>query len=279
MGMEPFDYLTYKRNKQKVKKTESLSKKEKMIVSGTCIGTFVVFFVFVMGFIASKSSKIDIEYGRLGENPNTPIETQNSENGEEMPVREKYTIDKRLFLIQQEEHGPSESKVVEKAAEQSEVISKDQFKEIKTNNEEVVQKAEKQVLAKKPQETQTENPIKPDIDTTKNIVVGENKIAIKPKLPVKPQTTATQPAKQLVTTAGALDLQLAPSKVLVGKFSTFEEARTAQEKVPEIPGASPFIKKLNGYYTVQVGAYASFDMAKVIAGKLKSKGLDVWIYQ
>lgn len=271
MGMEPFDYLTYKRNKIKNTK-ESVVKKDKFIVAAVCFTTFLVIFLFVMSFIASKSAKIDIEYGRLGKNTTNPAEIENkmaenyNEQDETLERREKYTIDKRLFLISQEEKGPSESKVVSPPKEQAEVISKKEFEIIKTNSDEVVQKAEKQIALKPPVvvEENKENINPAPIQT------GTTKAVIKPKLPVKPE----------VKPLGAFEAGVVPSKVLIGRYSTIEEARKAQTALTNVPdGVVPFVKRINNYYSLQIGAFDSFDMAKAVAGKFKAKGYDVWILQ
>ncbi len=273
MGMEPFDYLTYKRNKTESKTKKPIiliDKKERGLVLSLCIGTFVLFFIAVMFFIASKTAKMDIEYNIYGGNSLDTTETVvNEDNKEEV----KPTIDKRLFLIQQEENGPSESRVITKDKDHSEVISKEQFEEIKSNREEVIKKAEKQEFLNQPQanEAKNEEVIKPTIiDESKNIIVGENKISIKPRLPLQPQV------KQM----SELTIPVVSSKVLVGRFATIEEAREAQKSLSTVvAGVYPFVKKINDVYSVQVGAFESFDAAKQIAGKLKSRGFDVWILQ
>lgn len=67
MGMEPFDYLTYKKNKFKRPKN-TIDNKHKIIIASICILTFIFCFFMVFNIISSKTSKIDIEYGRLGVN-------------------------------------------------------------------------------------------------------------------------------------------------------------------------------------------------------------------
>lgn len=268
MGMEPFDYLTYKRKKMEeggsaeLPKKRVYSAKEKALALG-CIITFFCCFIFATMYVGSKSSKIDIEYGRLGKNQNKMTEFKDEIDGEEVTRKEKITVDKRLFIIQQEERGPSESKIIEKNKD-SEVISNNEFNEIKTKNEEYLnnqnQKEEDKTEAKQPEQ------IKP-------VVV--NKVAIKPKLPVATVLPEGN-TKVSVKSVGGLDANTPVSKVLVGKYSTMEEAKKAQEKMPDVPS---FVKKINGYYTLQVGSYESYEVAKATAGRLKLKGFDSWIYQ
>ena len=266
--MEPFDYLTYKRNKT-LSKTTQMKTKDKKAIGIICAVTFVSIFILAMVFIASKSSKIDIEYGRMGKIEES-IEQPETEDGEieEDENLHKFTIDKRLFLIQQEEKGPSESRVVEKK-DQAEVISREEFNNLKTNSEEVVKTAEKQLSLKppvnKPQnETETLQP------KQEEQIINQPKPIIKPKLPVKPT----------VTPLGAIEAPNVVSKVLVGKFYSLEDARKAKDSMQALPeGVSPFVRKVSTYYAIQVGSYDSFDYAKAIASKLKIQGYDVWILQ
>lgn len=269
MGMEPFDYLTYKRNKT-FSKAAVEKKKDKKAVGIICAVTFVSIFILAMIFIASKSSKIDIEYGRMGkvEQEIEKMETENNEIEEDENLH-KFTIDKRLFLIQQEEKGPSESRVVEKK-EQGEVISREEFNNLKTNSEEVIKTAEKQLamnlVQNKPQTEQKEKTAPKQETTTPE----QNKVTMKPKLPVKP----------VVTPLGALETPNVASKVLIGKYYSLEDARKVKDTITNLPeGVSPFVRKVSTYYAIQVGSYDSFDYAKAIASKLKAQGYDVWILQ
>ncbi len=276
MSMEPFDYLTYKQNKNR-NKQENNSKKDKLLIGAVCFATFACIFIFVMMFIASKSSKIDIEYGRLGRENISETGIENNEEYDSEETGERFTIDKRLFLIRQEEKGPSESRVV-KQDDRAEVISKEEFDLLKTNNEQVVKTAEKQ-LALKPQTVseqagKTEDIIVPDNIQEKTVAqsaqTSDTRAAIKPKLPVNPG----------VQTMSSFSVPVVPSKVLIGRFQTPEEARSVQASLTGlVDGTIPFIRKINIYYTVQVGSYENFDAAKTVASKLKLKGYDVWILQ
>ena len=70
------------------------------------------------------------------------------------------------------------------------------------------------------------------------------------------------------------------SKVLIGKYSTFEDARAAQNSVREYnQGTTPFIRKVGDIYALQVGSYQDLTTAKQIASKFRAQNFDVWIYQ
>ena len=70
------------------------------------------------------------------------------------------------------------------------------------------------------------------------------------------------------------------SKVLVGRYQTFEEANILQNDIKKRnPGLTPFVRKVGNVYSVQMGSYQDFAIAKEQASKLRAKGFDVWIYQ
>ena len=70
------------------------------------------------------------------------------------------------------------------------------------------------------------------------------------------------------------------SKVLIGKYSTCEDARAAQNSVREYnQGTTPFIRKVGDIYALQVGSYQDLTTAKQIASKFRAQNFDVWIYQ
>lgn len=258
--MEHFDYLTYKQNKNEEKQQiKKYTKEEKMLALGIWAGTFAVVFVLAILFIASRTSKIDIEYGRLGKDTEkgSLVGLQEEENGEEITRKERFTVDKRLFLIQQEEKGPSKSKMVGKSQDQSEVISTNTFNEIKTKNSELAKKNTEE--NKEIKQESTLNPTNP------------TKAIIKPKLPVSEQNTSSVNVQPL----GALDVPKLTSKVLIGKYPTIEEVRKVQNSLPE----PTFVKKINNYYTLQVGSYESSEVAKSVASKLKMQGYNTWILQ
>lgn len=263
--MDEFDYLSYKQNKtEDRKKAKKYSKEEKVVALSIWAGTFAAVFILAIIFISTKSSKIDIEYGRLGKDTEkgAVVEYQDEEDGEEIIRKERFTVDKRLFLIQQEEKGPSKSKVVSKDVEQSEVISTNTFNEIKTKNNEI---------AKKTNETAPSN-VQNSTDTVNNSAVNNsNKVKIKPKLPLDTQNTLSEQPKPI----SAIEAPKVTSKVLIGRFATIEDAKKYQQKISE----PTIIKKMNNTYTIQVGVYENSSVAKNVAGRLKMQGHDVWIFQ
>ena len=261
--MEPFDYLTYKKNKTEEEATQrTYTKEEKRLAIAIWIGTFAFMFVFVFCLVASRTSKIDIEYGRMGnKDRQVSYEVQDEETGENVTKKNKFTIDKRLFLIQQEEKGPSESKTLAKTPEQAEVISNKKFDEIKTNNKEILNKQEETKETVNKSEAQAQ------------AVSVQNKVAIKPKLPLPSENETSNLGVKAI---GAIDTPKLTSKVFVGKYISIEDARKVQAELSDTP---TFLKKINNHYTLQVGSFDSFDTAKSTAAKLKMRGFDAWIYQ
>lgn len=70
------------------------------------------------------------------------------------------------------------------------------------------------------------------------------------------------------------------SKVLIGKYATFEDARSAQDSVREYNnGTTPFIRKVGDIYALQVGSYQDLTVARQVASKFRAQNFDVWIYQ
>ena len=267
--MEPFDYLAYKKNKDKNTKIRKYTEEEKRLACLIWIGTFFVVFVTVIIIVASKTGKIDIEYGRLGKNPSVEVEVVDEDDGEIVTRKEKFTVDKRLFLIQQEEKGPSKSKAVEKTNEQSEVISNEEFNEIQASNSQYLNKKEDKKEDKKEEDKKSSSAEKTQ---TPKAQPASQKASLKGKLPVSEKNE-----KQVtIKPESALQAPKITSKVLVGKYYSIEDARKAQSS---FGAEQALIKKINNYYTVQVGVFENYNVAKSLAVKLKAQGYDSWIFQ
>lgn len=63
------------------------------------------------------------------------------------------------------------------------------------------------------------------------------------------------------------------SKIYIGQFSDMQKAVELQTNIMN-SGLSvmPIVKEVNGYYTVQAGAFTSYDSAKLLADKLIAAG-------
>lgn len=282
MSMEPFDYLSYKKNKMPNKhQAKEAVKAGKLKTMTVCVVTFFAILFPMLLFISSKSSKMDIEYGRLGNQQDSPYghsdntvsgeensDDNNEDNTEDDVKPAKYTIDKRLFLIMQEEKAPSISRVLQKDKEQAEVISQEQFDRIKSNSSDVAgKKSETDKEETKYDTKEAENNQPPETTMPTATVL---KPVIKPKIMPAPTT------KPIVK----YDMQTPLSKVLIGRYTTPDEAKEIQAKLSSvIQGRSPYIKRIGAHFSIQVGAYDNFETAKSIAARLQARGFEAWILQ
>ncbi len=267
--MEPFDYLSYKQSKMGISPAQSNErrkvqiKKSGKLIYYVCFISFISFFLVFFNVISSRTSKIDIEYGRFGQNNEPVFKMQNDTelNKEETEETEQNLnhkeVDNRLYLISQEEKGPSISKPKDTKI-QNEIISKKNFEEIKSNNSNKITDFKQNAPT-----PQTDKP------------------ALKGKLPVRTTASTSQTQTQTVVPKplSALEQPITSSKVLIGRFSTLAEAREIQNNVGSVSNSSPFVKKINNYYSIQVGSYDNYETAKEQAAKYKSKGFDAWILQ
>jgi len=70
------------------------------------------------------------------------------------------------------------------------------------------------------------------------------------------------------------------NKVMVGNYSDLTEARrVSQELTDSNLNVTPFIKEVNGTYSLQVGTFSSPQKAAKLAGDLKKRNLDTRIVQ
>ncbi len=207
------------------------------------IATFIIMFIIIVISIMKYSSKMDIEYSKKEiklNNTFSPLQHDASSN-QNYENEKQLKIDKRLLLIQQEENAPSEAKIISTERLYNEVIDP-----VHLENNKKIEKEEKiQEFVNKIEESEQEHPEKsatPIIPENKNITIM--------------------------------------SKVLVGRFSSFEDAQRLQGVIKAKDASlSPYVKKVGDVFTVQLGSYQDFNIAKNQANILKAKGLDVWIYQ
>ncbi len=248
------DYFEYKRNKiqSTAEKTKKPISKINFLIQ-LFIVTFIVMFIIIAISIMKYSSKVDIEYTK-GELSSNNIEVGQNYNYD--PADDKQgKIDKRLILIQQEENAPSEARIIEKDVNnvETEVIDP---KHLELNKK--IEKEEKKQKA--------QNLIIPDKEENKLVsalgeITNRKKEREEPILPEQNNVTIM-------------------SKVLIGKYATFEDAQAMQNEIKtKDPTHTPFVRKIGEVYSVQMGSYQDFEIAKKQAQALKAKGLDVWIYQ
>lgn len=96
---------------------------------------------------------------------------------------------------------------------------------------------------------------------------------------IKKIETKTEKEMEPAQSTGASDI-VTYSKVLIGKYPSFEEARAAQDEVRNInQGSTPFIRKVGDVYALQVGSFQDISVARNVAAKFRAANFDVWIYQ
>lgn len=253
MDFNSSGYFAYKKNKLQSELKEA--RKPISRISFLCqlfIATFVVMFIIIVITIMKYSSKMDIEYtkGELQFVNSTLTNTAgHNVSYSDDDIRQR-KIDKRLILIQQEENAPSEARIINKPKTQLEVIDSSHVEKNKK-----LEKIEKQEKLNKLNE-----------EKNSKLTTIMEEVKLQKKIPVENNYVDNN-----VTVM---------SKVLLGRYSTFEEAQKMQKQIKANNASlQPFVKKVGNVYCVQMGSYQDFAQAKIHAQKLSAKGLDVWIYQ
>lgn len=242
MNFNTSNYFAYKRQKAHAMIKEPQKPMSKVtFIFQLFIATFIIIFVAIVIFIMKYSSKIDIEYSK-GEMLINQEEINNAPTSySNFNDDEQRTIDKRLILIQQEENAPSEARIVDKK------------KEVIIDPKHI----QKETIRETKQKTKTKQEVH-------NIIIED----VKNGTSTHAEETPTSKNITIV------------SKVLIGRYPTIEQAQKAQNQLKtNHPSLSPFIKKFGDTYSIQMGSYHDFQIAKYQAQILKSNGYDVWIFQ
>ena len=250
MDFDSSSYLAYKKNKiQKEIETDKKPISRFSFLLQLFVATFIVIFIIIVISIMKYSSKVDIEYSQ-GELQLADGVTNNIPNYAPIEEEPQRKIDKRLILIQQEENAPSEARIIEKSPMQPEVISQKHIEESK-----LIEKHQQEV-----QNTQKNTENNSKISSLIEEVKLQNKI----------------PVEELAQDANVTIM----SKVLIGRYMTFEEAQKLQTQIKaKNSSLQPFVRKVGNVFSVQMGAYQDFSIAKKHAQVLRNQGFDVWIYQ
>jgi len=270
-GSTSSDYLTYKKSKMnptRVQRVEKRVEKIRRILKLSFV-TFCIMFICVVIFIKKYAKRIDIEYGRHGAeiSKNSDNSAINDNYFNETYDSDKRTIDKRLILIQEEENAPSESRVLPQDRDKNEVMNLEHFEKLKSMDEEfedfdkpVQDNVQKPVNS--PQAASAQKPAEINANLPANTTAGSD-------LNVEAQ-------------GNFAPIELAPKaniKVLIGRYSTFDEAKNAQANIKNVKKIAPFVRKIDNVYCLQIGSYTSMDVARSVAGSYNKDGFDVWIYQ
>lgn len=228
------------------------------------VATFLIIFVLIVVAIVKYTSKINIDPPKESSESSIEDVSGYMDNTNE----EQKTIDKRLIMLQQEENAPSEAKIIQndKQKNNDEIIDPKHIEDIKKYEKTEKFDKENSKLVKKeaplPEKTKGNVLLPVTLPNEQN----HSAKALKPHI----KTENYEPESNITIM----------SRVLVGKFQTFEDAQKLQRDIKESnPASSPYVKKVSEVYTVQMGSYKDFSVAKSQASALKAKGWDVWIFQ
>lgn len=86
------------------------------------------------------------------------------------------------------------------------------------------------------------------------------------------------PKTETVEKPAPKEVKPAFSKVLIGRYQSFEEAKEAQAELKAENGTTTFIRKMGDIYSLQIGSYTNENLAQEVADKYSGK-YSVWILQ
>jgi len=198
------------------------------------ITTFLIMLVFFIGAAKHITPSVDVAIGE-----------DSSTDAKESGLGVKGFIDNRLKAIQSEDTSDIAKKVEEKMNSTFEEIDEDNYfsKELEEKVKIPVKKVKQEITQLK------------DIDEDKPVTKPSSAPMLKPTVKITKVSDETS-APTVV-------------KVVVGSYSTIDQAKVAQTALQDSAlGVSPFIKNINGTYTLQVGSFSSEDKAQSLANEL-----------
>ncbi len=241
MNNNSSNYFVYKKNKYRKDIAQPPKPMSKInFLFQLFIATFIIMFIIIVISIMKYSSKMDIEYSKKEVKFNNNFSLNQQEEFEKQSFEnEKQLKIDKRLLLIQQE---------ENAPSEAKVIGAE------TKRNEVINPVH------------LENNKKIEKEQKQNTIIKEQQT----------QETTTE-APSISTDEANVTIM---SKVLVGRFSTFEDAQRLQAVIKAKDASlTPYVKKVGDVFTVQLGSYKDFNIAKNQARTLKNKGLDVWIYQ
>ncbi len=284
------DYFTYKR--KKIEKNSPTRQKKYIskvnFLLQLSIVTFLIVVVLILVGITKFSSKMDIECSRSDLSEFDPASSHITANVDDTPQGK---IDKRLILIQQEENAPNEAKKIITDNKQNSLVIDPKLVEANKEIENRQYKEFKEKQLKKQQQKQLEAQNK-DLQAPK----PGTKLTFKPptakqneEIKTNAQDKTTQANQTLSTeqkqeikpsTKTASDNLIIMSKVFIGRYANLDEAQAMQNTIKNSnPHLTPYVKKVGNVFTIQMGSYQDFNVARKFAQRLQAKGFEVWIYQ
>ncbi len=203
------------------------------------VTTFLVMLVFFIGAAKHITPNVDVAIGE-----------DSATDAKESGLGVKGFIDNRLKSIQSEDASEISKKIEEKVTSTFEEDDEDNY-----FSKELEEKVKIPVVKK----------VKQEITTLKDIDNDEEKNITKPSSVPQPKPNIKNTIKKDTVQSNAAT----SVKVVVGNYSTIEQAKVAQSILQESAlGVSPFIKNINGTYTLQVGSFSSEEKAQTLTNEL-----------
>lgn len=219
-------------NLKRYKKQKDVTAQNVLTVFTT---TFLIMLVFFIGAAKHITPSVDVSIGE-----------ESAAETKETGIGVKGFIDNRLKAIQSEDASAIAKKLEEKTRstfdedDENEYFSKDLDEQVKIPTKRA--KSNPNVLR----------------------VNDEEKVTVKILKP----TTIPQP-KPKAETISTTKPTSTSIKVVVGTYYSMEQAKVAQTILSEAGlGVTPFIKNLNGNYTLQVGSFSSEEKAQNLTDEL-----------
>lgn len=224
------EYQNYKR----YKKQKSATAQNILTVFVT---TFLIMLVFFIGAARKITPNVDVTIGE-----DSVADTKESGLGV------KGFIDNRLKSIQSEDSG------IVKKVENKVNETFDEDDEGDYYSEDLDEKIKIPTVVKRAKQDVTQMNLKDD------------KTVAKPAAAPQPKPTATANTTVKAPTSTAAPVNI---KVVVGNYYSIDQAKVAQSILQESDmGVSPFIKNVNGNYTLQVGSFSSEAKAQSLVNEL-----------
>ena len=227
------EYQTYKR----YKKTKDDSTQNILTVF---ITTFLIMLVFFIGAAKRMTPNVDVT---IGQDSTTEVK--------ESGLGVKGFIDNRLKAIQSEDVSNIAKRLEEKTHSTFDEDDEEEY-----YSKDLEEKVKIPIIKKVKQEVTTQN------DSNKEVTkeAKETQVSKPTSAPiVKPNPTVEIPSTVAPTTV----------KVIVGNYSSIEQAKVAQSILQESNlGVTPFIKNIQGTYTLQVGSFSSEAKAQALVNEL-----------
>lgn len=215
-------------------------KNKKNVDSKNSVLTFIVtFFITLLVFTAVAKS--------LSPDVDVSIGNDSQTDAKDTGLGVKKFIDERLKMIQMDDNSAGVS--IPGSENKPSLINKN-------SSEDLSQEPEEKVNIPK--------------DNTDSAITDDEPVTPTAKKPPRPSS------KDLSTPF----VTPVSSKVVVGRYATFEQAKVAQEILLDSGlDITPFVRQLNGAYTLQVGSYSTRAKAEELSSELQRNNFPARIIQ